>query len=107
MRKDRIYFLVQIENKNIGVVDLTDIENESAELGIYANPYLKGYGKVLLHKIVDYAFNRVHLKKLYANVYTDNKKAIALYKKFHFQIVQTSQDENGELYNMELKNENR
>jgi len=106
-RKDRVYFLVQIENKNIGVVDLTDIENESVELGIYANPYLKGYGKVLLHKIVDYAFNRVHLKKLYANVYTDNSKAIALYKKFHFQIVQTSQDENGELYNMELKNENR
>jgi len=85
-RDDRVYFLLKNETSSLGVIDLTGIKKErSAELGIYANPTLKGYGSLLMHEIVKYAFNELNLKVLYANVYEDNIKAINLYKKFNFK----------------------
>ena len=107
-RDDRVYFLVQNGNDFIGVVDLTEIKKErSAELGIYINPELKGYGMLLMHKVIEYAFKELHLKALNANVYVDNVKAIKLYTKFNFKIISTRKDINGTLKNMELINENR
>ena len=107
-RDDRVYFLVKNGNNFIGVVDLTEIKKErSAELGIYVNPELKGYGSLLMNKIIEYVFNELHIKVLNANVYEDNIKAIKLYKKFNFKIISTTKDKNGTLQNMELKNENR
>ena len=107
-RDDRVYFLVQKENDFIGVVNLTEIKRKkSAELGIYINPKLKGYGSLLMNKIIEYAFNELNVKVLNANVYEENLKAINLYKKFNFKIVNKIQDKNGKLLNMELKNENR
>ncbi len=107
-RDDRVYFLVKNENNSIGVVDLTEIKREkSAELGIYINPKLKGYGSLLMNKIIEYAFNELNLKILNANVYEDNLKAINLYKNFNFKIISTAKDKNETLHNMELINENR
>ena len=39
-KKDRIYFLVKDDDKNIGVIDLTslDYKNKTAEIGLYSNP---------------------------------------------------------------------
>jgi len=85
-RDDRVYFLLKNETNSLGVIDLTEIKKEkSAELGIYINPTLKGYGTLLMHEIIKYAFNELNLKVLYANVYEDNIKAIYLYKKFNFK----------------------
>ncbi|SFV60239.1 N-Acetyltransferase PseH involved in the biosynthesis of pseudaminic acid [hydrothermal vent metagenome] len=107
-REDRVYFLVKDKKNYIGVVDLTDIQKGiKAELGIYINPMLKGYGTLLMSKIIDYSFNKLYLKVLQANVYEDNIKAINLYKKFNFRIVNSTKDINGVLQNMELINENR
>ncbi len=106
-REDKVYFLLQNEKSSLGVVDLTEIKDqESAELGIYINPKLKGYGTLLMYKIVEYAFNVLHIKVLYANVYEDNFKALKLYKKLHFKIIGTINDNNGKLQSMELKNDN-
>ena len=104
-RDDIIYFLVKKNNKYIGVIDLTSIKKDlkEAELGIYANPELKGQGKVLMESILEYSFNIFKLKIIRANVYKDNTPAVSLYKKFGFEIVQ---EKNNLLY-MELKNENR
>ena len=41
------YFLVKEDNDYIGVIDFVDIEADSCEFGIYANPGLKGKGKIL------------------------------------------------------------
>src|SRR5574344_1884085 len=47
--KEKLYFLVKKEDENIGVIYFTQIEpNESLHIGIYSNPHLKGYGKILL-----------------------------------------------------------
>ncbi len=107
-RDDKVYFLVKNGNNFIGVVNLTEIKKErSAELGIYVNPALKGYGTLLMSKIIEYAFDKLNIQVLNANVYEDNMKAINLYKKFNFKIVNTTKDKNTILQNMELKNENR
>ena len=107
-KEDRVYFLVKCRKEAIGVVNLSDIKSSSsAELGIYMNPELRAYGRLLIYKLIEYAFKYLKLKCLYANVYVENINAIRLYEKLHFQRVTTLKDVNGELLCMELKNENR
>ena len=107
-KKDRIYFLVKESNDYLGVIDFTNIvENEFSEFGIYVKPGLRGVGTKLMDIIINNAFNVLKLKKLTANVYVNNEKAIELYKKFNFNEIKLDTDINGEFIQMELKNENR
>jgi len=103
-RKDRSYFLVQNKKQPLGVVDLTNIsqERKEAELGIYANPNLRGQGNTLMQIILDYATLILDLKKIYANVFSHNYKAIILYEKFGFKKVGIEKLDNKELVKMEL-----
>ena len=102
-KDSRLYFLVKQDNENIGVINFTNITNNKAELGIYANPSLKGQGTILLNIIINYGFNILKLKVLKANVFITNLKAINLYKKFGFKTIYKEND----LIYMELENENR
>lgn len=107
-KKDKLYFLVKESNKYLGVIDFTSIvENEFAEFGLYAKPNLIGIGSQLMNTIIGYAFNNLKLKKLIANVYINNEKAMRLYKKFNFIKIKVDRDNNGTYIKMELKNENR
>lgn len=101
------YFLVTENEKYLGVIDFINITNTEAELGIYTNPELKGYGKTLLQLICTYAFKSLNIDKLHAEVYTDNPKAIKLYKEFNFKEIKIEMIENKEILYMELLNENR
>lgn len=83
-RSDKRYFLVQHESDYIGVIDLTAISKNSAELGIYADPNVHGVGDTLMRALIDYAFENLKLTKLIANVFTDNERAKHLYQKFDF-----------------------
>lgn len=85
-RKDRRYFLVQHEGVDIGVIDFNDISATSATLGLYANPKLnqKGIGSLLMQSIVEYAFKRLKVQILKAEVFEENAKAKALYEKLDF-----------------------
>jgi len=47
-----------------------------------------GYGSYLLEKTIERIKELTDIKKIILNVKTTNKGAIALYKKFNFQIVQ-------------------
>ena len=98
-KDDRIYFLVEHNFQKIGVIDLTNIKNKSAEIGLYANPNLYGVGAILMQLIIRYGFLYLKLKLLKANVYTNNIKALNLYKKFGFLI----HHEKEGLYYMRLK----
>jgi len=103
-RIDRLYFLAKIQDEYFGVVDLTNIMTcDRAELGIYVKPNTHGNGKVLMHKIIQFAFQDLKINKLLANVYKSNKNAIKLYKKFNFITVSNDKDKNGDLLKMELK----
>ena len=102
-RVDKKYFLVKKHSLNIGVIDFINITKHEAELGIYANPELRGYGTLLLSEICTYAFETLKVQVLKAEVYNTNVTAIQLYQKFNFEEIQS---ENKEIIYMELKNEN-
>ena len=78
------YFLVKEDSDYIGVIDFVDIAADSCEFGIYANPELKG--KILMQTIVEYAAKTLRVDELKSCAYNENEKAIALYRKFGFEI---------------------
>ena len=80
------YFLVKEDSDYIGVIDFADIAADSCEFGIYANPELKGKGKILMQTIVEYAAKTLKVGELKSCAYNENEKAIALYRKFGFEI---------------------
>ncbi|WP_041958566.1 UDP-4-amino-4,6-dideoxy-N-acetyl-beta-L-altrosamine N-acetyltransferase [Sulfurospirillum arsenophilum] len=108
-REDRRYFLVQHEGIDIGVIDFNDISTSSATLGLYANPKLdqKGIGSLLMQSIVEYAFKRLKVNILKAEVFEDNAKAKALYEKFGFCEKERISVNEKEVICMELTNEHR
>ena len=106
-RNDKLYFLVKRYNKYIGVIDFTNITECTSEFGLYANINVKGVGKLLLNSICEYGFAVLKLKRLVAEVFDTNKKALYLYKKFKFNETGKKVVNNKKVICMELKNENR
>jgi UDP-4-amino-4,6-dideoxy-N-acetyl-beta-L-altrosamine N-acetyltransferase len=86
-RFDRLYFLARHRGDDIGVVDLTAIDRKerSAKIGLYAVPSKKGVGKLLMRGILQKS-KMLGLDKLIAEVYATNERAIALYRRFGFEI---------------------
>jgi UDP-4-amino-4,6-dideoxy-N-acetyl-beta-L-altrosamine N-acetyltransferase len=101
-RADKRYFLVQREGKSIGVIDFTDITQNSAEIGIYTNPDMRGVGEILMKALVEYAFVTLHLTTLIATVFADNERAKYLYEKFDFTETERSLYNGREMITMEL-----
>ena len=83
----KLYFLVFKDSMPIGVVDFVNIKkNESCEFGIYQNPNLHGFGKILMEAMLNYAKDTLKLKRIYACAFVENKRAEALYLHFGFKI---------------------
>jgi len=101
-RSDKRYFLVQDNDEYIGVIDFTDITENAAELGIYANPGKRGAGKILMRALIDYAFSTLRVKTLIAMVFSNNERAKHLYETFDFTETKRIRHENRELIRMEL-----
>ena len=73
-------------NIYIGVIDFTQIKpNESLHMGIYTNPDLKGYGKILLETIIYFSFEILKVEKIFSEVYFENERAFSLYKIYGFK----------------------
>lgn len=105
--KDKVYFLVKTNNEYMGVIDFTQITNNSAHIGLYANPQFKGIGQLLMDKIIEYGFNTMGKKVLVAEALEINQKAYELYKKNYFIERNRKTINNLNVICMELKNENR
>ena len=107
-RKDKLYFLVKKEEEFIGVIDFTQlVEKKSVHMGIYSNPNLKGNGKILLNKIIDYSFNNLKVERIFSEGLMENEKAYILYKSFNFKDIFEKTINNKKVICMELENENR
>ncbi len=66
----------------------------------------KGYGSLLMQKTLNIVNNHTEINKIILNVKTTNLKAIKLYKKFGFEIIERIEDyyrHNESAYLMELK----
>ena len=106
-RKDKLYFLVKKDDEYIGVINFTDIKAESLEMGIYSRPSAKGLGSILLETIIEYAFDTLKVKRIFAELFSENSKAYNLYKKYGFNEIGKNNINNKEVIRLELKNENR
>lgn len=107
LSEDKLYFLVKENMEYIGVIDFVNISSDSLSMGIYANPFLKNKGTILLEEIIKYSFDILKVKKIKAEVFKENDKACNLYKKYNFTTVNEKNINNREVVCMELINENR
>ncbi|RXJ77274.1 UDP-4-amino-4,6-dideoxy-N-acetyl-beta-L-altrosamine N-acetyltransferase [Arcobacter sp. F155] len=107
LSEDKLYFLVKENMEYIGVIDFVNISPDSLNMGIYANPFLKNKGIILLEEIIKYSFDILKVKKIKAEVFKENDKACNLYKKYNFTTVNEKNINNREVACMELINENR
>ncbi|OHE78490.1 MAG: UDP-4-amino-4,6-dideoxy-N-acetyl-beta-L-altrosamine N-acetyltransferase [Verrucomicrobia bacterium GWF2_62_7] len=93
LRADRenVYWLVKSEGRanNLGVIYLNRIDRAagSAYLGIYANPESArpGKGAALMDALLRAAFGGLRLRTLKLEVFADNLKAAAFYKRCGFR----------------------
>ncbi len=82
-----IFSMIEKEtNDFIGNIEIMDIENNVGELGITITPKKqdKHYGQEAINALIDYAFNTIHLKDIYLDVFNFNERAIACYEKVGF-----------------------
>ena len=71
--KSKMYWVIELENKSVGVVNLTNInkENSSCDWAFYIfNPDTrgKGVGSFVERFVLDYVFNELQLNKLNCEV---------------------------------------
>ena len=73
--------------KFIGNIELMDVHDEEAELGITitANMQDKGYGTESVPAIVEYGMKELNLKRIFLKVFPDNLRAIHVYEKCGFR----------------------
>ncbi len=88
--KTRIIFAICVDDKIIGEIQLKkiDVENKHATLSIAIsnNQYKNhGYGTKAQKLIIDYAFNQLNLKIIYADVVHKNLRSMHVLEKVGFK----------------------
>lgn len=70
----------------IGNIDFDNITSDNAEIGIIINEEFQNnhYGLEALKRFIEYGFDELKLKEIYLGVYSNNDRAIHLYKKLGF-----------------------
>lgn len=102
------YWIVKKNKQEIGVVYLTSIEKNSAELGMYVAPGMQGQGlgTWMLRNFLFFIFSRLKLPLVKLEVLDNNLAAISLYKKAGFtEIGRQLEDNNCNVIMMEIHDE--
>jgi putative acetyltransferase len=84
-------FVAEISSKVVGVVSLhvgTGRESHVGDIAmaVHDKHQGQGIGKMLMLTAIDLADNWLNLLRLELDVYTDNERALRLYKNFDFEI---------------------
>lgn len=84
--------LIISENKSdeaVGIIDLFDFnpQHQRAGIGILIikDHQQKGFASEALKILINYSFNTLNLHQLFANITTNNKNSLNLFKKFNFK----------------------
>ena len=72
--------------KQAGMLENIDFENKNAEyaISLHMDAIGKGYAKFATNAILDIAFNKLKLNRVYLNVLSKNIRAIKFYEKYGF-----------------------
>ncbi|MGY0407375.1 MAG: GNAT family N-acetyltransferase [Polaribacter sp.] len=83
-------------NKPVGTIDLFayNPQHKRAGIGILIHPSFqrKGFASETLSLLIPYAFKYLNMHQLYANITSENKKSIALFKKHNFSKIGVKKD---------------
>ena len=78
----------QLSTKVVGCIDLFDFDarNRKAAIGMYIAPDArgKGVGKLAVQLLLDYAFNFLHLRMVYAIISVHNTSCSHIYEQMGF-----------------------
>ena len=88
-------------NKFIGNIELMEMDDNGKELGIAitASMQNKGYGTEAINTLLQYAKEKLQLKKIFLRTRLYNERAIHVYKKCGFNVYKEDQ----ERYYMEIE----
>ena len=83
----------------VGLIDLFDFDpaNQRAGVGIIIQEEAhrnNGFGKEALGLLINYAFTKLQLHQLYANIHLDNVASTTLFTNFDFQLIGVKKDWN-------------
>jgi putative acetyltransferase len=84
-------FVAEIQGKVVGAVSLHTGTGRESHVGdiamaVHDKHQGQGIGKMLMLTVIDLADNWLNLVRLEMDVYTDNERALRLYKYFDFEI---------------------
>lgn len=98
-------FLIEHKSMSIGCIDLFgfNIDEMSFDIGlIISNKYRnKGYAKDALNCIINYAYNDLHIERLYSSIFNDNQASINLFTNAGFVFKESISDNNTNKYILE------
>jgi diamine N-acetyltransferase len=87
-RQLRLVIMNTATNQNIGLIDLYDFnpQHQRAGIGILILKEFQkmGFAAETLKMITQYAFDHLNIHQIYANIPTDNRNSLALFKKLKF-----------------------
>ena len=94
----QLRLIIELESSRtpIGMIDLFDFDGFHRRGGvgiiIHKDFRQKGYAADALDMFVNYCFNTLGLKQVYANISTLNKASINLFEKAGFELIGTKKD---------------
>jgi RimJ/RimL family protein N-acetyltransferase len=85
-------FIIEKDRRPIGMVSLYNIHEDKAEFGrlLIGETEFRGQGfaKEASKMVLDYGFNKLGLKSIYARVFEDNEPAVRLYLSLGFKVIE-------------------
>lgn len=93
--KDLCFSMIEKSTKKfIGNIELMDVHEKQAELGIAITASMqgKGYGSEAIRSLLRYAFKQLELEYIYLNVYKINQRAMSCYEKVGFKYAGEGKD---------------
>lgn len=97
----RLVICLKNNEETIGLIDLFDFDPKNFRAGIgilihQKEQREKGIGSEALKLLIEYAFTKLQLHQLYANIAEDNSVSLQLFSKFGFRLIGVKKDWNKE-----------
>ncbi|MFT3992913.1 MAG: GNAT family protein [Dysgonomonas sp.] len=96
---DNQQFAIYFQGQCVGIIGFkdTDFDNRKSEIGYWLSQYQQGNGIVTqsVQKMLEFAFNELHLNRIQIKVAVDNKKSRAIPERLGFHLEGIERD--GEL----------
>lgn len=106
-RSDREFFLFSIDNKKVGIMSFSDINqnNKNCSWGFYVGEEKapKGTGLLMAYYALNYIFDKYSLHKINSEVISFNQISVVYHKKLKFEMTGILKEElfrNGHFYDL-------